>query len=146
MTHEASAQPAMDAASTASTPRRVAYDFTVLRIVPHVRTGAFMNVGVVVHARTAEYLGIRVITDRDRLRVLAPDVDTDLLARYLLCYEGIVAGDPAAGTIALLPRSERFHWLSAPRSDVIQPAPVHSGLTDRPDVALDELYASFVSP
>jgi hypothetical protein len=124
----------------------VAFDFTVLRVVPHVRTGAFANVGVVVHARTAEYLGIRVITDPERLRALAPDVDTELLVRYLACYEGIVAGDAEAGAIALLPTSERFHWLSAPRSDVIQPAPVHSGLTERPELVLDELYASLVQP
>lgn len=123
---------------------RVAYHFAVLRVVPHVRTGEFVNVGVVLHARTAEYLGIRVITDEARLRELAPDVDIELLARYLRCYEGIVRGDPEAGAIALLPTSERFHWMTAPRSDVLQPSPVHSGLTEDPEATLDDLFREFV--
>lgn len=123
---------------------RVAYHFAVLRVVPHVRTGEFVNVGVVLHARTAEYLGIRVITDEARLRELAPDVDIELLARYLRCYEGIVRGDPEAGAIALLPPSERFHWMTAPRSDVLQPSPVHSGLTEDPEATLDDLFREFV--
>ncbi len=124
--------------------RRVAYDFAVLRVVPHVSIGTFVNVGVVLHARTAEYLGIRVITATERLRVLAPDVDTALLVRYLTCYEGIAGGDAAAGAIALLPPSERFHWLTAPRSDVLQSSPVHSGLAEHLDAALDERYVTFV--
>ncbi len=124
---------------------RVAYHYAVLRVVPHVRTGAFVNVGVVLHARTAEFLAVRVITDEDRLRALAPDVDIELLARYLRCYDGIARGDPAAGSIALLPPSERFHWMTAPRSDVLQPSPVHSGLSANPREALDELYRTFVA-
>lgn len=126
------------------TTNRVAYDFAVLRIVPHVQLGTFVNVGVVLHARTLEFLGIRVITDPDRLRALAPELDTALLVRYLTCYEGICRGDPAAGPIALLPTSERFHWLTAPRSDVLQSSPVHGGLAGDMERALDELYAEFV--
>lgn len=135
-----------DAGAGQATAARVAYHFAVLRVVPHVRTGEFVNVGVVLHARTAEYLGIRVITDEARLRELAPDVDVELLVRYLRCYDGIVRGDPDAGAIALLPASERFHWMTAPRSDVLQPSPVHSGLTDDPASAVEELYDAFVEP
>lgn len=123
---------------------RVAYDFAVLRIVPHVQLGTFVNAGVVLHARTREFLGIRVVTDAETLRALAPDVDTELLVRYLTCYEGICNGDPAAGPIALLPTSERFHWLTAPRSDVLQSSPVHGGLAERMGDALDELFGEFV--
>ncbi|HEU5208683.1 MAG TPA: DUF3037 domain-containing protein [Longimicrobiales bacterium] len=139
-----SARP--DAGAGQDTASRVAYHFAVLRVVPHVRKGEFVNVGVVLHARTAEYLGIRIITDAARLRELVPDVDIELLVEYLRCYEGIVRGDPAAGRIALLPPSERFHWMTAPRSDVLQPSPVHSGLTDDPASAVDELYGAFVEP
>lgn len=136
----------MSTGTTTGSPARarVAYHFAVLRVVPHVRTGEFVNVGVVLHARTSEYLGIRVITDEARLRALAPDVDVELLARYLRCYEGIVRGEVEAGAIALLPPSERFHWMTAPRSDVLQPSPVHSGITDAPEEALEELYREFV--
>lgn len=123
---------------------RIAYDFAVLRVVPHVHIGTFVNVGIVLHARTAEYLGIRVITEPATLRTLAPDVDTMLLVRYLRCYEGICRGDPAAGPIALLPSSERFHWLTAPRSDVLQSSPVHAGLGEHLDDTLAELFERFV--
>jgi hypothetical protein len=122
----------------------IAYDFAVLRVVPHVHLGAFANVGVVLHARTAEFLGMRIVSDPDALRELAPGLDIELLARYLRCYEGICQGDPAAGPIALLPPSERFHWLTAPRSDVLQTSPVHEGLSDDPARALEELFAKLV--
>jgi hypothetical protein len=127
-----------------STRQWTAYHFAALRVVPHVHLGAFVNVGVVVHARTAEFLGIRAVTDRAALRALAGDIDIDLLVRYLYCYRGICDGDPAAGPIALLPRSERFHWLTAPRSDVLQASPVHEGLCDDPARALEELFAKLV--
>jgi hypothetical protein len=120
------------------------YHFGILRVVPHVHLAAFINVGVVVHARTAEYLGMRAIDDPAELHALSPDVDAELLARYLDCYRGICEGDPAAGPIALVSPSERFHWMTAPRSDVLQASPVHEGLGDDPARALDELYARFV--
>lgn len=123
----------------------VAYDFAVLRAVPHVHLGAFVPVGVVVHARTAGYLGMRTLTGVDALRTRVPDVDHELLARYLASCCAVAAGDPAAGPVALAPPSERFHWLTAPRSDVLQSSPVHAGLTDDPARALDELFATYVT-
>ena len=103
----------------------IAYNFAVLRVVPHVHTGVFVPVGVVLHARTAEYLGVRVITDTSLLTERAGDTDVDLLARYLQSCKSIAEGEISAGPIALAPPSERFHWLTAPRSDVIQSGPVH---------------------
>lgn len=120
--------------------RLLPYSYSLLRVVPHPYTGAFVNVGVVLQCRPAEYVGLRAVTDPERLRALAPDADTELLARYLRSCEAIAAGDEAAGDVALLSPPERFHWLTAPRSDVIQPAPVHNGLTDEPARALDELF------
>jgi Protein of unknown function (DUF3037) len=117
----------------------VSYHFAILRVVPHVHLGAFINVGVVLHSRTMEYLAMRAIEEPRSLRTLAPDVDAELLARYLACYRGICAGDPAAGPIALVSPSERFHWMTSPRSDVLQASPVHEGLGD-PATALGELY------
>jgi hypothetical protein len=124
----------------------IAYHFAVLRLVPHVHLGVFANIGVVLHARTAEFLAMHAITDAAALRALAPDIDVELLVRYLECCAGICRGDPAAGPIALLPLSERFHWLSAPRSDVLQSSPVHMGLCAEPARALDELFAQLVQP
>jgi len=125
--------------------RWTTYHFAVLRVVPRVHRGEFVNVGVIVHARTAEFLGVRAVTDPATLRDLAPDVDAELLARYLACHARIAAGDAAAGPVAVLPPSERFHWLTAPRSDVLQSSPVHEGLCDDPARALDELFDELVA-
>lgn len=124
----------------------VLYDFAVLRVVPHVHLGAFQAVGVVLHARTREFLGLKVITDPAVLRTRAPDVDAELLARYLRSYEAVAAGDASAGPVALAPPSERFHWLTAPRSDVLQSSPIHEGLCDDPGQALARLFDAHVGP
>ena len=123
---------------------RIAYDFAVLRAVPHVHLGAFVPVGVVVHARTTGFLGMRTLTGPAELAARVPDVDHELLARYLQACCAVAAGDPAAGPVALAPPSERFHWLTAPRSDVLQSSPVHGGLADDPARALDELFSAYV--
>src|SRR5690606_35347664 len=91
------------------------YTFAVLRAVPHVHLGNFVNVGVILHARTREFLRIRVLTDEAELATRAVGADIPLLARYLRAFEAISAGDPRAGPVALAPPSERFHWLIAPR-------------------------------
>ncbi len=119
---------------------RLPYSFALLRVVPHPYTGAFANVGVVLHSRPAEFVGLRALTDEDRLRALAPDADIELLARYLRSCVAIADGDASAGEIALLSPPERFYWLTAPRSDVIQASPVHSGLTLDPARTLRELF------
>ena len=124
---------------------QVAYDFAVLRVVPRVHLGAFLNVGVVVHARTAEFLALRAVTDERVLSAHVHGVDTELLARYLRSCEAICAGDVAAGPMALAPPSERFHWLTAPRSDVLQSSPVHEGICDDPQRALDTLFQDYVT-
>ena len=123
----------------------VAYDFAVLRVVPRVHLGAFVNVGVVVHARTAEFLALRAVTDERLLRAGVPGVDAELLARYLRSCEAICAGDVSAGPMALAPPSERFHWLTAPRSDVLQSSPVHEGISEDPRRALDRLFEEYVT-
>src|SRR5262245_46784177 len=122
----------------------VAYDFAVLRAVPHVHLGAFVPVGVVVHARTVGFLGMRALTEPSELAARVTDVDHELLARYLRSCCAVVAGDPAAGPVALTPPSERFHWLTAPRSDVLQSSPVHAGLAAEPARALEDLFAEYV--
>lgn len=126
--------------------RWISYDYAVLRVVPHVYLGTFVPVGVMVHARTADFLGMRVLVDEAQLRARVPGVDLDLLIRYLRACQLVCEGDATAGPVALAPPSERFHWLTAPRSDVIQSSPVHSGMTEDPKAALDELYARFIEP
>jgi hypothetical protein len=123
----------------------ISYNFAVLRVVPHVHTGVFVPVGIVLHARTEEFLGVRVITDHGELASRAGDADVELLSRYLESCRAIGEGEASSGPIALAPPSERFHWLTAPRSDVIQCGPVHEGLSDDPARTLDELFAALVS-
>lgn len=122
----------------------VPYMFAVLRVVPHVHLGGFSNIGVVLHAPTREYLGLRVVTDANELLRVAPDADVELLARYLASLCAVCDGDESAGPIALGSTSERFHWITAPRSDVLQASPVHEGLAVDPARALDELFETFV--
>ena len=127
-----------------SIDRWMTYHFAVLRVVPHVHLGVFCPIGVVLHARTAEFLGMRAVTDAVQLAARVPDVDVELLARYLHAAEAICAGDALAGPVALDPPSERFHWLTAPRSDVLQASAVHVGLCEDPSRMLDELFATYV--
>jgi hypothetical protein len=122
----------------------IAYSFAVLCVVPHPHLGTAVPVGVIVHARTAGFLGVQVITDPAELAARAPAVDVELLARYLRDLRAIAEGDAEAGPVALAPPSERFHWLTAPRSDVIQAGAVHSGLCQSPLDALERLFAAHV--
>lgn len=124
----------------------ISYNFAVLRVVPHVHLGTFIPVGIVLHARTTEFIAARVLTDLRRFRDTLDGSDVELLSRYLKSCEAICAGEPSAGPIALAPPSERFHWLTAPRSDVIQSGPVHEGLCERPADALDELFSKLIAP
>jgi len=123
---------------------QVEYDFAVLRVVPRVHLGAFVNVGVVLHARQAEQLAMRVLTNVSALGERLPGVDAELLARYLRSCEAICRGDPTAGPVALAPPSERFHWLTAPRSDVLQSSPIHEGVCSSISEELEKLYGEYV--
>ena len=124
----------------------IPYDFAVLRAVPHVHLGAFIPVGVLLHARQEGFLGLLALTNESTLRDRVPSVDVGLLARYLRTMERVASGDAQAGPIALAPTSERFHWLTAPRSDVLQCSPVHEGLCDgEPERTLARLFSQYVS-
>jgi hypothetical protein len=124
--------------------RWISYNFAVLRAVPHVHTGVFIPVGIVLHARTAEFIGVRVISDIEELKAKVGGADAELLLRYLESCKAIAEGEMTAGPIALAPPSERFHWLTAPRSDVIQCGPVHEGLCEDPRSELDRLHAQLI--
>lgn len=122
----------------------IPYDFAVIRIVPHPHLGTCVPVGVVLHAPTVEFLGIRIVSDAGALASRVADVDLEVLVRYLRTLGAIVRGDVDGGPIALGSRSERFHWLTAPRSDVIACGPVHSGLCQRAEATLDDLFRTYV--
>jgi hypothetical protein len=125
-------------------PRRSQFQYAIVRVVPRVERGERLNAGVILLSRPKRFLAARTALDADRVRALAPDCDPDAVRPYLEAIERIAAGDPAAGPIARLTQAERFHWLVAPSSTVIQPSEVHTGLTADPAAELDSLFAELV--
>ena len=125
-------------------PLRDPFAYAVLRVVPRVERGEFLNAGVVLFCRTRRFLAARTGLDRARLAALAPGVEPDGIERHLAWLERVAAGDPAAGPVAALEPSERFHWLVAPSSTVLQPSPVHTGLCSDPEALLERLFAGLV--
>jgi hypothetical protein len=120
------------------------YSYAVIRIVPRVERGECMNAGVILFAREGAFLGTRIELDRARLEAFSPGVDVALIERHLETFLAVSAGDRSAGPIAQLPPAERFHWLTAPRSTVIQTSATHVGQADDPDATLEELLDEFV--
>ncbi len=128
-----------------TTDERTAYDFAVLRLVPHPHLERWWPIGVVLHARTTEFLGARVLTDPAELRRLAPELDVERLVRYLENWLAIAEGREGAGAVAHYPPSERFHWLTCPRSDVLQASAVRRGVTDDLEQTLARLWEEQVA-
>lgn len=127
-------------------PAHSSFDYAIVRVVPRVERGECFNAGVIVFCRARRFLAARVALDAQRLAALAPWLVPAELERHLGLIPLICAGNPAGGPIALLPLPERFHWLVAPRSAMIQPSPVHTGVGASPAAALDELFARLVLP
>jgi hypothetical protein len=120
------------------------FQYAIVRVVPRVERGECLNAGVVLLCRPTRFLAARIGLDEARLRALAPDVDPATIREHLEAIERIAAGDSEAGPIARLGQGERFHWLVAPSSTVIQPSEVHTGLSDDPAAELDHLFERLV--
>jgi len=131
-------------AMTASSQRTIPYNFAVLRVVPHVHIGSAVPVGVIMHAPTARFVGLHVLTEHAALSARAPHVDVELLLRYLNTYRAVCNADDAGGSLSFGSPSERFHWLTAPRSDVIQSGPIHEGVCSDVNAELDALFLELV--
>ncbi|HWQ11493.1 MAG TPA: DUF3037 domain-containing protein [Roseiflexaceae bacterium] len=126
-------------------PARSVFEYAVIRVVPRVERGECINAGVVLLCRARRFLQARIHLDRARLLALAPDVDVEAVAEQLAHIPLVCRGGPEAGPLGELPAHERFRWLTAPRSTIIQPSPVHSGICDDPQAALDHLFETMVS-
>jgi hypothetical protein len=126
-------------------PPRSAFAYAVVRVVPRVERGEGFNAGVVLFCRQLDFLAARVALDERRLAALAPDVSPDTVRPQLEAIVRIAAGDFDAGPMAALPPSERFGWLVAPASTIIQPSPVHTGLCEDPQATLADLFAELVA-
>ena len=121
------------------------FQYAIVRVVPHVERGECLNAGVVLFCRARKFLEARIALDEERLRALDPDADLDAIRAHLDAFARVAAGDPQAGPMAELPASERFHWLVAPASTMIQCSPVHTGLADDPAAELEKLVARLVA-
>ncbi len=120
------------------------FQYAVLQVVPRVERGERFNAGVVLYSRRHRFLAARVQLDRAKLAALAPEADADEVERHLQALARVAAGDGDAGAVAAMEQSERFHWLAAPSSTVIQPSPVHTGLCGDPQATLERLFAELV--
>jgi hypothetical protein len=121
------------------------YEWAVLRVVPRVDRGEYVNVGVLVYCRAQDFLRAAVATDLSRARALDPALDVEAVRTHLESVAAVCAGEVAAGDSGRRSPGERFRWLIATRSTVVQPSPVHTGITEDPAAELVDLMARMVS-
>ena len=120
------------------------FDYAVVRVVPRVERGEFLNAGVILFCSTRAYLDSRIELPRERLAALAPSLDLAAVESHLAVIPLVCRGGREAGPIGELAQRARFHWLVAPRSTIIQMSPMHSGVHSDPQVALESLFRKLV--
>jgi hypothetical protein len=120
------------------------YDYAIVRVVPRVEREEFLNIGVIVSCPGKRYLDARIEIDAARLQVFAPAVDLEAIREHAASIPAICAGGKEAGPIGKLSQRERFHWLVAPRSTIIQVSPAHSGQCGEPSAVLEHLMRAMV--
>ncbi|RXH58677.1 DUF3037 domain-containing protein [Granulicella sibirica] len=118
---------------------QTSFDYATIRVVPRVECEEFINAGIVVFCLERRFLDARIHVAPLRLQALWSGIDVDKIRRHLEAVPLLCAGDPSAGPIAQLSQRERFHWLVAPRSTIIQTSAVHTGLTEDPSATLESL-------
>jgi hypothetical protein len=125
-------------------PEPVQFDYSIIRVVPRVERGEFLNVGVILFCRSRRFLKAVIELDEKRLLALHPEIDLESVKEHLQAIPLICAGKPEGGPIATLAQQERYHWLVAPRSTIIQTSPSHSGLCAEPESYLEHLMDMMV--
>jgi len=126
-------------------PDRVTYEYAVIRVVPRVEREEFLNLGVILFSKRKRFLDMRYRLDEDRMRAAFPeDLDLPLLRQHLEAWEQVCAGRPRGGPIGALEQPERFRWLTATRSTIIQSSAVHPGLCEEPERVLEKLFEYYV--
>ena len=126
-------------------PERFPFDYAVVRVVPRVERGEFVNAGVILSSQEARFLGALVELNEARVLALDPSADVDEIRRCLEAIPVVCAGGEAAGPIGALPQRARFNWLVAPRSTVVQTSPTHGGLCTDPSAELEKLFKTLVT-
>jgi hypothetical protein len=120
------------------------FEYAVIRVMPRVERGEFLNVGVVLFCKRCKFLDLMIELNEEKLKAIFGDVDTEDVRRHLDSFEKICRGDVSGGPIAQLDQPSRFRWLSAKRSTIIQASDIHPGLTDDPSATLGKLFSEMV--
>ena len=120
------------------------FQYALLRVVPRVERGEFINAGVVLYCQDTKFLDARIHLDPERLRALNPHLDPEAVKAHLEVARRVCEGGPEAGAVGLLPAGQRFGWLVAPRSTVVQTSPVHTGFAEDPEEAIEHLLKVMV--
>lgn len=125
-------------------PAQPVFEYAVLRLVPRVEREEFVNVGIVLFCKERRFLAARTVVDEARTHAFAPELDIAEVQAHLEAIPRVCAGGNGAGPLGAMEQAERFRWLVAPRSTIIQASPVHSGTTDDPETELEHLLRTLV--
>lgn len=120
------------------------YEYAIIRLVPLVERGEFINIGLILLCKQKRFLKVQYTVDEQRILHFAPYVDLSLLRKHLMAFDEICAATKQAGLIGSLPVHERFRWLTAKRSTIIQCSQVHGGITQNLDALFEHLYGQYV--
>lgn len=124
---------------------RKVYEYAILRVVPKVEREEFINVGVLLFSRHLRFIGIKTILPTEKLLMLDPLLDTTIVAEYIKGFEAICKGDATIeNSVSAMEPAERFRWLTANRSSMIQTSCIHTGLTDNAQQTLEDLFSKYV--
>jgi hypothetical protein len=120
------------------------FEYAIIRVVPRVEREEFINVGVILYCGPLKFLKTKIALNRERIKAFCKDVECEELENYIQSFERISAGGQGSGPIGALSLAERFRWLTATRSTIVQTSKVHPGLTKAPEEILDRLFEQFV--
>lgn len=125
-------------------PDKVTFEYAIIRLVPRVEREEFFNVGVILFSKRKKYLGVKFNVNENKLKAFSCELDLDAINNYLKSWELISKGEVSAGKIGQFEISDRFRWLAASRSTIIQSSKTHSGLTDNPEKELNSIFENYV--
>ena len=125
-------------------PDKVTFEYAIIRLVPRVEREEFFNIGVILFSKRKKYLGVKFNVNENKLKAFSCELDLDAINNYLKSWELISKGEVSAGKIGQFEISDRFRWLAASRSTIIQSSKTHSGLTEDPEKELNSIFENYV--
>lgn len=123
---------------------RCTFEYAIIRLVPKVEREEFFNVGVILFSKRKKFLGIKYLVNEAKLKALSPEIELESINNYLKAWQQVCDGEPSGGKIGTLELSDRFRWLTACRSTIIQSSKTHPGLSDNPQTALKDIFETCV--